>query len=98
MSLSMWGTPEDRLAYLREAKRVLRPIGKLVVVEPVQAFGGPEQRKAGAAQFASVVERLGMRLAEAREYAVDAGTSLFALVIDNSVAPAVDAVDSDPCV
>ena len=31
MSLSMWGTSEDRLAYLHEAKRLLRPIGKLVI-------------------------------------------------------------------
>jgi SAM-dependent methyltransferase len=57
MSLSMWGTPEDQLAYLREAKRLLRPIGKLVVVEPVQAFGGVETRKAGVARFAAVVNQ-----------------------------------------
>lgn len=38
-SLSMWETSEDRLAYLREAKRLLRPIGRLISVEPMQTFG-----------------------------------------------------------
>jgi superfamily II DNA or RNA helicase len=97
MSLSMWGTPEDRLAYLREAKRLLRPIGKLVVVEPRQPFGGAEHRQAGAARFATVVAQLGMRLAEQGEYAVDAGTSLLAFVVDNSAMSADATIDHNQC-
>ena len=93
----MWGTPEDRLAYLREAKRLLRPIGKLVVVEPVQTFGGGGHWRAGEERFAAVVEQLGMHLAEAREYAVDASASLLAFVVDNSATPAA-AVDPNQCV
>jgi hypothetical protein len=96
MSLSMWGTPEDRLAYMHEAKRLLRPIGKLVIIEPIQTFGGAEEWKGGAQRLQSLAERLGMRLAEAREYTVDEGASLVAFVIDNSnVAPADDVAPGD---
>ncbi len=98
MSLSMWGTAADRLAYLREAKRLLRPLGKLVVVEPVSTFGGPEAWQAGSARFGAVAERLGMRPAEAREYAIDAGASLVALVVDNSTAPVANDIDPEECV
>jgi superfamily II DNA or RNA helicase len=97
MSLSMWGTPEDRLAYLHEAKRLLRPLGKLVVVEPVQTFGGGGHWTAGVARFATVTERLGMHLAETREHTVDAGTNLLALVVDNSATPAAEGVDPRQC-
>jgi hypothetical protein len=98
MSLSMWGTPEDRLAYLHEAKRLLRPIGKLVIVEPTQTFGDAAKWKTGAGRFAMVLERLGMRLAEAREYTVDEGASLVAFVIDNSSAPPAGNIGAHDCV
>ncbi len=98
MSLSMWGMPADRLAYLREAKRLLRPLGKLVVVEPSATFGGSEAWQAGSLRFGVVAERLGMRLAEAREYAIDVGASLVALVVDNSTAPVAKDVDPEECV
>jgi hypothetical protein len=92
----MWGTPEDRLAYLQEAKRLLRPIGKLVIIEPILTFGGAEGWKAGAQRLQSLAERLGMRLADAREYTVDEGASLVAFVIDNSnAAPAGDIAPGD---
>ncbi|MDP9358966.1 MAG: SNF2-related protein [Chloroflexota bacterium] len=96
MSLSMWGTPPDRLAYLGEAKRLLRPLGKLVIVEPTGSFGGPEW-KAGVAKLAVVLQRLGMRLAEVREYAVDEGASVLAFVIDNSSTPAADDLGPGAC-
>jgi SAM-dependent methyltransferase len=97
MSLSMWGTPEDRLAYLREAKRLLRPIGKFVVVEPMQTFGGAEGWRTGVTRFAEVLEQLGMRLAEVREYAVDAGTTIIALVVENSSSLPSEAIDPNHC-
>ena len=97
MSLSMWGTADDRLAYLREAKRLLRPIGKLVIVEPVQAFGAPQDWKPGAARLGAVLERLGMRLTEAREYAIDNGTNLLAFVADSSAIPP-DSINPSECI
>jgi SAM-dependent methyltransferase len=96
MSLSMWGTPADRLAYLREAKRLLRPLGKLVIVEPALSFGAPDW-KPGVARLAAVLERLGMRLAEVREYAVDASTGLLAFVVDNSSTPPGADIEARDC-
>jgi hypothetical protein len=97
MSLSMWGTPEDRLAYLLEAKRLLRPIGKMVIVEPMQAFGGPDRWETGVARLAVVLDQLGMKLVEGRDYAVDAGTQLLAYVIDNSATLASESIDPTQC-
>jgi hypothetical protein len=96
-SLSMWGIPEDRLSYLLEAKRILRPLGKLVIVEPAQAFGGSAAWKTGAARLQGAVKKLGMRLVEAREHTVDAGTSLVAFVIDNSSARPSDDTGPTEC-
>ena len=76
---------------------MLRPLGKLVVVEPAVTFGGSDGWKIGAARFGPVAERLGMRLAEARECAVDAGARLVALVVDNSTAPAASDIDPNEC-
>jgi len=39
-----------------------------------------------------------MNLTEARTYAVDTGTTLVALVVDNSTTPAANNVDPDECV
>ena len=39
-----------------------------------------------------------MRLAEAREYADDAGTGVLASVVDNSRVPAAEDVGPDDCV
>lgn len=97
MSLSMWGTPADRLAYLREAKRLLRPLGKLIVVEPAGPFGGPEKWQAGAERLRQVVGQLGMRLAEPSEHSVEAGTSLVTFIIDNSSTPPRSDVIDDAC-
>jgi SAM-dependent methyltransferase len=96
MSLSMWGMAADRLAYLQEAKRLLRPLGKLVIVEPAQSFGATD-RKPGVARLAAVLERLGMHLAEDRPYAVDAGTGLLAFVVDNSSTPPEQEIDPNDC-
>jgi SAM-dependent methyltransferase len=98
MSLSMWGTPADRLAYLYEAKRLLRPIGKLVIVEPAHTFGGGGHLKTGVERLAAILEQLGMHLTETREYAVDAGTSLLAFVADNSATLASVIIDPAQCV
>ena len=98
LSLSMWGTPEDRLSYLREAKRILRPLGKLVIVEPSTPFGGVGAWRTGAGRLIAVLEKLGLRLAEATEHTVDAGTSLVAFVIENSNTPAAREVDANLCV
>ena len=38
-----------------------------------------------------------MRLAEARAYAVDAGTSFLAVVIDNSSTPLEEGLDPNEC-
>ncbi|MDP9357668.1 MAG: hypothetical protein M3R02_20750, partial [Chloroflexota bacterium] len=62
------------------------------------AFGGSEAWQAGSMRFAAVAERLGMHLAEAREYAIDVGASLVALVVDNSTAPVANDVDPEECV
>ena len=96
MSLSMWGTPADRLAYLREAKRLLRPLGKLVIAEPAQSFGSPDWHP-GVQRLAAVIERLGMRLAEVREYAVDAGSGLLAFVVDNSSTLPQEDIEAGDC-
>src|SRR5207237_648757 len=97
-SLSMWGTAQDRLSYLREAKRLLRPIGKLIIVEPALSFGDSHTWKAGAARLAAVLEKLGMRLTSASEHIVDAGTRLVAFVADNSTHPPAEDIDPDGCV
>ncbi len=77
---------------------MLRPLDKLVVVEPVATFGGTEAWQSGSTRFGTVVERLGMSLAEVRAYGVDSGTTLASLVVDNSTTPAADDIDSDECV
>lgn len=83
-SLSMWGTPEDRLAYLREAKRLLRPIGRLIIVEPMLTFGDAHTWKAGATRLVYVLSRLGMQLASMSDHLVDSGARLVAIVAANS--------------
>jgi SAM-dependent methyltransferase len=97
MSLSMWGTPADRLAYLCEAKRLLRPLGKLIIVEPAGPFGGPEAWRAGAERLHQVIAQLGMRLAVASEHSVERGTSLVTFIIDSSSTPPQTNVTDDTC-
>jgi superfamily II DNA or RNA helicase len=97
-SLSMWGTTQDRLSYLQEAKRLLRPIGKLIIVEPAQTFGGAHEWKAGVARLCTVLEKLGMQIASASEHIVDTGTRLVAIVANNSNDSALDNIDPDSCI
>jgi len=97
MSLSMWGTTRDRLDYLQEAKRILRPLGKLIIVEPSGPFGGVGTWQTGADRLRNVVGLLGMRLAEASEHTIDASSSLVSFVIDNSSASPVDDIDPEVC-
>ena len=94
--LVAWETLVNRIAYPQGAKRLLRPLGRLVIVEPVQSFGAPEW-KSGAARLTAVLEQLGMRLAEVREYALDASSGLLAFVIDNSSTPPADVIDPNDC-
>jgi hypothetical protein len=83
-------------AHLREAKRLLRSLGKLVVVEPTQSLGVTDWQP-GFERLAAVLERLGMRLAEGREYAVDAGAGLFAFVVDSSSTLPQDHIEAAEC-
>lgn len=97
MSLSMWGTPADRLAYLREAKRVLRPLSKLIIVEPSTPFGGPLAWQVGAGRLRQVSLALGMRLTKASEHTVDTGATLLSFVIDNSGTPPSTEIEPEAC-
>jgi hypothetical protein len=97
MGLSMCGTPTDRLAYLREAKRILRPLGKLIIVEPAVTFGGPQSWREGVAPFGSVITALAMRLADANDYRIETGTTLVALVVDNNSRPASTTLGPEAC-
>ena len=97
-SLSMWGTPEDRLAYLREAKRLLRPIGRLIIVEPMQTFGDVHTWKAGVKRLQSVLNRLGMQLASMNDYLVDSGARLVTIVATNSAGYSNVAIDPHDCI
>ncbi|HEY7032556.1 MAG TPA: hypothetical protein VH482_14540 [Thermomicrobiales bacterium] len=67
---------------MREAERPQRSLGKPVIVEPARSFGSPGW-KPGVARLAAVPERMGIRLAEVRAYAVDAGTGMPATVGDS---------------
>ena len=97
MSLSMWGTASDRLAYLREAKRILRPLGKLIIIEPSGPFGGVGNWQAGALRLRRVAESLGMHVAACSEHTLDASASLVSFIVDNSSAAARPEIDPEWC-
>ncbi len=86
MSLSIWGSPADRIAYLQEAKRLLRPLGKLIIVG-----ARPSLRQSrwcsGVAKFRATIQKLGMHVTEVRQYSADSGTALISFVVDNSAMP-----------
>ncbi len=96
-SLSMWGTPEDRLAYLREAKRLLRPIGRLIIVEPMQTFGDVHTWKTGVIRLKSVLNRLGMQLDSMSEHLIDSGARLVTVVATNSTHYPNEPIDPHDC-
>ena len=56
-----------------------------------------EQIHRGISRVGTLAARLGMRLAEARAHAVDAGTSLMAFVVDNSSTPPETNIEADFC-
>jgi hypothetical protein len=74
-SLSLYGTPTDLFSYFREARRMLRPGGHVLIVEPASSFS-PE----GLGRFLTGLRGFGFEsVSSPRELRDVDGTMLTAL-------------------